>query len=158
MQERVRAILQLNTREEELDRFRNMIDTLALELSQDKEKFRQQKLAFQQQLQQVDEKLTAEATEQARGILAKLRPDDAARSLMSLTLEESVVLVRGMPERQIGQLLTSFGKSADQLMIDRGREIFEAISRGEPGRTVLTSFRESGESAESEPPGSAKTE
>lgn len=142
MQQRVRSILQLNTREEELDRFRIMIDTLASELSQEKEQFRLQKLAFQKELQQAEEQLTAESTEQARGILGKLRPDDATASLMALTLNENVVILRGMPERSIGRILESFSKSGDPALAERGQQIFEAISRGEPRRALLSGYQE----------------
>ncbi|MCA9114335.1 MAG: hypothetical protein KDA79_04565 [Planctomycetaceae bacterium] len=138
MQQRVRAILQLKTREEELDRFHLMIETLAKELSSEKEQFRQQKLAFQQELKLAEERETAEATEQSRGILGKLRPDDAAASLMTLTLEENVVVLRGMQDRLIGRILQSFGNSPDPALVERGQKIFEAITRGEPDRKLIS--------------------
>jgi hypothetical protein len=68
---------------------------------------------------------------------------DAVEKLMQLKLEESVALLKGMPEKTIAKILQEFESDpADPARIQRGHEIFEAISRGEPNSTLVRTAAE----------------
>jgi len=72
---------------------------------------------------------------------------------MQLSLEQNVVLMKGMPEKTIAKILKEFqstpppqadaGLQRKETPPERGRMIFEALSRGEPSRTLLEQQRQS---------------
>jgi len=137
MEKRVGRVWDLQRREKELMLIKNMVTDRSVQLTKSREEFVQQKQAFLTNLKTLSEELDAESTEQARGILAKLRPADAVASLMAISLEEDVKLLSGMADRAVASLLQEFEKSQDPKIVDRGRKIFEAISRGEPKRELV---------------------
>ena len=74
-------------------------------------------------------KRTAAGIEQARAILAASDMDLAVAQLSDLTLDETIILVEGMPEKTIAKLLAAFA-AGDRLQIERGQQVFQAITRG----------------------------
>ena len=70
-----------------------------------------------------------------------MSPDDAVENLMQLDLEENIVLLKGMPEKQIAKILQEFLKGKDE-QLERGWQIFEAISRGEPSKKLIDAARQ----------------
>jgi hypothetical protein len=67
---------------------------------------------------------------------------------MQLSLDQDVVLMKGMPEKTIAKILKEFQTSGEPNIVDgkdpaaeRGRQIFEALSRGEPSRSLLEAQR-----------------
>lgn len=131
-------VLELDAREGELALMKTMITQKADELISEQQAFEERKLEFDDELESLNEQMISQATEQARGILLAMTPPDAVDHLMQLQLQESVVLLKGMPEKDIAEILQEFlGGSADKDRIDRGREIFEAITRGEPTSSLL---------------------
>ena len=97
----------------------------------------QLKQNFEKQLAQLNQSVTAESTEQARGVLLALPTADAVDNLMQLSLQENIILLKGMQEKSIGKLLQQFLRESDQKKRDRAHEIFEAISQGEPSLSSL---------------------
>jgi hypothetical protein len=74
---------------------------------------------------------------------------------MQLPLDQDVVLMKGMPETTIAKILKEFQASGEPSVVDgkdapaeRGRQIFEALSRGEPSRSLLETQRKA---AQTEP-------
>lgn len=133
---RVTRILELSTREEELDLLKRVVTDNRKELIEEQEVFQQQKEGFEKQLKQLQEAAASEAMEQTRGILLALQPDDAIGSLMALTAEENVMLLKGMPEKSIARILQQFLSGEENERV-RGQEVFKAISQGNPSKSLI---------------------
>ena len=131
----VRA-LDLNSRENELNLLKSLVDERREALLAEKTEFERQRRAFSEQLDRMKADMTSEATEQARGVLLALQPGDAVKSLMQLDLPQNVVLLGGMPPKSIGRILAAMQGGGDEER-ERGGEIFEALSRGEPSRAAV---------------------
>jgi hypothetical protein len=132
---RARMSVEYNAKEAELAIFKQMMTEGTARLSAQREAFEQRKRAFDQELKQLEETLNSEATSLARGVLLALSPKDAVDKLMTLRVEEGVVLLKGMPEKSIAKILKEFKETPDQ--IERGKSIFEALNKGEPLRPLL---------------------
>ena len=74
--------------------------------------------------------------EQTRGILLALQPDDAIDTLMGLTADENVILLKGMPEKSIARILEQFLSGEENERV-RGQEVFKAISQGNPSKSLI---------------------
>lgn len=135
-QQRVTRILELGTREEELDLLKRVVTDTREVLKKDREAFKKQKDIFEDELKKHQETTASVAMEQTRGILLALQPNDAVDNLMALTTEDNVMLLKGMPEKSIAQLLEQFLNGDDSQKL-RGQEIFKAISQGDPSRKLI---------------------
>ena len=138
---RTMRILELESRVSEMDIQKTMITELRDNLLNQQRQFEQKKQEFEKQLEQLNAQITTEATEQARGVLLALPAANAVQNLMELTLAENVVLLKGMPEKSIGKILQQFFQTNVEETVQRGHEIFEAISRGEPAKTAIDDTR-----------------
>lgn len=146
-QARAVKVLNLDKREGELTSLKGMAESKREDLEQQQKLIQSEKLKFKEELARVDAELTSASTEQARGVLLALPPKDAVQQLMQLSLAQNVVLMKGMPEKVIAKILKEFQTTAPlapdasgerrDTPAERGRLIFEALSRGEPSRTVL---------------------
>jgi flagellar motility protein MotE (MotC chaperone) len=153
-----RAIKTLNfdKRESELITLKGMADDKRDDLEALQKQFRAQRKMFEDELARIETELTSTSTEQARGVLLALPPKDAVRQLLQLTLAEDVVLLKGMPEKTVAKILKEFsavapapappptvdgGADRKESPAERGRRIFEALTRGEPVRTLLEQTR-----------------
>lgn len=125
----VRA-LQLDTREEELKSLKSLATEAAIGSIQERQKFDVMKEEFRKTLQELDERIQSEAHEQTRAILLASKPEDTVQRLMGLSLEESVELLKGVPEKTTAKILQAFDLTPETLK--RGQEIFEALFRGSP--------------------------
>ncbi|MEX0703449.1 MAG: hypothetical protein WD069_15240 [Planctomycetales bacterium] len=136
MRVRAMSILDLENREQELHILKTTVVTNEDQLIANRTEFEQRKRRFEEQLAKLLDDARSEATEQGRAILQALAPDSAAGSLMQLDLDEAVVLLKGMPEKNIARILKEFqnGPAAQQ---QRGKELFEAITRGEPKASLI---------------------
>lgn len=141
-------VLGFDKRESELTTLKGMADLKREALEALQKQFRAQRKEFEDELARIEAEITAASTEQARGVLLALPPKDAVRQLMQISLEQDIVLMKGMPEKTIAKILKEFQAAADPAATDgkdasaeRGRQIFEALSRGEPARTLLEAQR-----------------
>ena len=141
MNERTFRIIGLSSREEELDTLKSMVDASADDLSVQQEQFKNQQEEFEQRLADLNDSITSESADQGRGILLAMSPADAVAHLMQSETENNIVLLKGMSEKAIAKILQQFVKG-DNDQQKRGREIFEAISRGEP---LISSIEEMNE-------------
>lgn len=151
-QARAVKILNLDKRESELTTLKGMADGKREDLENQQKQFRAQRKAFEDELARIEAQITSASTEQARGVLLALPPKEAVQQLMQLTLEQDIVLLKGMPEKSIAKILKEFqampapqttdasGEKKDT-PIERGRRIFETLSRGEPSRTLIERAR-----------------
>ena len=136
-------ILDLSAREEELSVLKAMITQKTAELLAQRTAFEKKKDEFNEQLKLVTEQMNAESAEQTRGILTAMSSAEAVENLMQLPLNQSVTLLKGMPEKTIAKILQEFAADpADPARVQRGHEILEAISRGEPNSTVVRTAAE----------------
>jgi flagellar motility protein MotE (MotC chaperone) len=155
---RARAVKTLNfdKRESELVTLKGLADGKRDDLETQQKQLRAQRKAFEDELAQIEANLTSASTEQARGVLLALPPKDAVRQLMQLSLTEDVVLLKGMPEKSVAKILKEFSATIPTNAVDasgerketpaeRGRKIFEALSHGEPTRSLLDQTRSSTE-------------
>lgn len=149
---RAMKVMNYDKRESELTTLKDAADQKRNELDQLQSQFRSQRKAFDDELAKLDESIGSTATEQARGVLLALHPKDAVRQLMNLTLEEDVVLLGGMPEKSIAKILKEFGPvtpttgsgipgEQGESRGERGRRIFEALTRGEPRKSLVEQAR-----------------
>jgi len=134
-EKRAVKVLDLDKREGELMVLKSMATDRSSDLDAEQLAFRAQRKEFEDRLAQLKATETSAATEQARGVLLALPPKDAVEKLMQLSVNDDVVLLKGMPENIIARILKEFTTTPDQ--IKRGREIFEAINRGEPTAPML---------------------
>lgn len=130
--QRAIRLFEFDRREGQLQAMKTMAADQAADLEQKLRDFRAHKQTFEEGLTSLQKSISSQASEQARGVLLALPPKDAVEKLMNLTLAEDVLLIKGMPEKSIARILAEFNGTAEQ--VDRGRKIFEAISRGEPAR------------------------
>jgi|GEM_PF-884248 len=152
-QARAVKVLSLDKRESELTTLKGMTDAKRTELESLQKQIRSGRKEFEDELARTEANITSTATEQARGVLLALPPKDAMQQLMQLSLDQDVVLMKGMPEKTIAKILKEF-QSTTALIPDasgdrkepppeRGRKIFEALSRGEPSRSLVEKQRQS---------------
>lgn len=139
MEARVRRLFDIDSRESELVLLRDLLNQRKDELRAEREKILRLRKELDDRLRELEERSTDEATEQTRGILLTLRPDDAVHNLMQLDLERNVVLLRGLPDKTVGKILGEFNEGTEEQR-QRGNDIFEALSRGEPKRRLLDDF------------------
>lgn len=137
---RVMRVLNLEAREKELDVVKEAIATSMNQLSQERDAFQQLKSRFTNELLAQAKQRQSDATEQARAVLLASPPEVAASRLMDLSLDESIVLTRGMPEKQIAKILQQFTGTPEKEK--RGREIFEALADGRPERELIDQARQ----------------
>ncbi len=135
--QRVMAILDFEEREGLAKQLFEDVMNIRAEVTQQQEDLRKDRAVFEAELQKVNEKITAESTELARGVLLQSKPKDAVDRLMDLKLEEDVILMRGMPEENIAKILKEFKAGQNQERVKRARHIYESLYRGEPARSVV---------------------
>jgi flagellar motility protein MotE (MotC chaperone) len=151
-QVRAVKVLNLDKRESELTTLKGMADAKREDLESLQKQIRTLRKAFEDELARIEANITSTSTEQARGVLLALPPKDAVQQLMQLSLDQDVVLMKGMPEKTIAKILKEFqttlasqpdaGGERKEAPPERGRMIFEALSRGEPARSLLEQQRQ----------------
>lgn len=131
---RARMSVEFNAKESELADLKAMMLEGTARLTAQQAAFEKKKKSFEKELEDARDQITDEATTQARGVLMALPPKEAVVRLMHLSLPDAVVLLKGMPEKQIAKILKEF-KEDEQAK--RGLELFEALNRGEPTAPIV---------------------
>lgn len=153
-QARAVKVLNLDKRESELTTLKGMADAKREELESLQKQIRARRKEFEDELARIEAEITSTSTEQARGVLLALPPKDAVQQLLQLSLDQDIVLLKGMPEKTIAKILKEFQTMAATTLAEasgdrkeappeRGRKIFEALSRGEPSRSLVEKQRQS---------------
>lgn len=109
----------------------------ATETKEDRDRLKQSQAAYKKTLAMQQELLASESTKRAQGILLKMDPADAVSNLMSLPLEENVILLKSMPAKSLATILQEFLRGNDPKKVEREEKIFQAISEGQPQRKVI---------------------
>ena len=151
-QARAVKVLNFDKRESELTTLKGMADAKREDLETLQKQIRSLRKAFEDELARIEASITATGAEQARGVLLALPAKDAVQQLMQLSIDQDVVLMKGMPEKLIARILKEFQATLPlppdangerkEPPAERGRMIFEALSRGEPSRALLEQQRQ----------------
>ncbi|GAB4135755.1 MAG: hypothetical protein Tsb009_02370 [Planctomycetaceae bacterium] len=137
IKERSLRVWSLQERASELNMLKAMVTEKADGLTASREAFEKERQQFLKQLNTISANLVNESAEQTRGILLKMAPEDAVTTLMKLSLDENVVILKGMQDKTVATILQQFLASGDPKQVERGQKIFEAISKGQPSRKVI---------------------
>ncbi len=132
---RIRRILELEAREDELSILKRMTTETANRLISDRQAFDQLREEFRAELERLKLETVSAATEQTRAVLLSSPPEEAVRRLSGLTVPEGVDLLRGLPEKSISRILQAF--QAEPKSAPHGQQLFEALYRGDPTRSVI---------------------
>jgi len=127
VQARAKVDADLENRQRELNTFEQMIREKADQISDKQKKLEENRTLFLAELEELRKKNLDSATEQGRGILMALPPEEAAQKLLQATLEEDLILLQGMSEKIIANILQEMkeGEAAK-----RGKEIFHSLATG----------------------------
>lgn len=134
---RSNRVWDLKRRQQELSILKSLVTDNAQKLTAMKATLKKEQEDFQKQLQQISQTNSSDSIGQSRGILLKMSPEDATTNLMALSLEQNVILLKGLPDKSTATILQQFLASNNPAQAERGRKIFEAITKGEPTQTVL---------------------
>lgn len=124
---RAKVAADFDNRHRTLNNFEKMIWEKADQTTVVKQSLEAMRTQFLAELETLRKKNLDEATEQGRGILMALPPDEAARKLMQISLEEDLVLLKGISEKKIADILQEM---VDPESAERGQEIFHKLSTG----------------------------
>lgn len=125
---RVKVSADFNNKERELTTLEGFLNERATRLQMQKAEFDSRRKSFQEELERLRAEQVSAATEQGRGILIALPSREAADRLMQLSLDENVVLLKGMSEKIIARILKEF--KGEEKRVKRGNEIFEKLTNG----------------------------
>lgn len=135
--ERIDRSYRLDNRRTEIEKISDLLLKRGDKLQTDQLAIQAMRENFNSQLDALKKSLAAESIETARGILIKMTSDDAVSSLMPSPLQHNIQLLKGMQEKKIAEILQQFMKSQDPKIVKRGQDIFQAISVGEPEKTLV---------------------
>lgn len=132
---RSQRIIDIEGREQEQAVLQALVDDARDTLLLDGETLNADRKKFEEEQQAAADQAQAQSVLQTRNVLLKLDPETAVAQLMELPVDQNVLLLRGMPEKEIAELLQAFS-AAGQAEARRGQEIFQAITKSavpEPG-------------------------
>jgi len=156
---RVIRVLDLESRSKELELLKTMTSNTANQLISERKTFDEIRAAFRTELAVLSQRHQQEAVEQARAVLLASPNEAAVERLMALPLMEAIDLVRGMPDKSVAKILQGFTEplatvEKTEERKQRGQQIFEAISRGQPVREAIEqTLSQIPEGAAESPPG-----
>lgn len=126
---RSRRIIDIEGREQEQAVLQALVDDARDSLLKEREVLRTERDTYEQAQKTQADAAQAQSVLQSRNVLLKLDPETAVQQLMQLSPEQNVVILEGMPEKNIAEMLEAFA-AVGQEEAKRGQEIFQAITRG----------------------------
>ena len=133
---RAAKIMSISARESELAIFQQAIEDQVKFITSKRGELETNRKSFREELKQEQEKITAEAIVQARGILLKMDPESAVEKLLTLDVTDAVVLLKGMPEKDAARILDQFRQRINGIdpiaRAKKAEEIYKAIYKGNP--------------------------
>lgn len=151
MQKRVTRLFDLVRREDELQLLKNLVADQSKRVTALQDQLEKKQQEFEKRLTELREQNEQAAIQQSRAVLQAMQPAEAADQLMSLSPEQSLTVLRGMPEKTIARILKELTRNADKKVSERGQKLFEALTEGEPERSLIRSAGADG--AGEAPPG-----
>jgi hypothetical protein len=130
---RVRAlrILQIEQRERDQQVLKGLVADSRNIVQRDREAITKQQDDYLAQKKADADRANSAAITQARSVLLKTDTTTMLDHLQKMPLDESIALVKGMPEKKIAEILQAFA-AGDPKSAKRGQELFQAISQGNP--------------------------
>lgn len=129
-------ILELASREDEIDMLKSSITQSSDFLKKERLTFEEAKKEFEEELKLLKKQSQSAATKKTQSVLVALPASDAVQYLMELSIEENIVILKGMDGKFIAKILKEFLAAPDPQVIKRGKGIFEEISQDEPFRSL----------------------
>ncbi|MCC7421213.1 MAG: hypothetical protein IT428_13095 [Planctomycetaceae bacterium] len=151
MQKRVTRLFDLGRREDELQILKNLVAEQAKRVTAMQDQLEKKQQDFEKRLNELREQNEQASIQQSRTVLQAMQPAEAADQLMSLSPEQSLTVLRGMPEKTIARILKELTRNADKKVSERGQKLFESLTEGEPERSLIRSAGADG--AGEAPPG-----
>ena len=134
IESRAIRILHIEEREAEQATLHNLTADFRTKINAEQEALLTRTELFDNQLKTRQEKVKAAGIELSTTVLLASDVDLAVSQLTELTLEETIILMKGMPEKHIAKLLAAFA-AGDKLQMERGQQVFQAITRGSTAET-----------------------
>ena len=135
VEKRIGRVWDLDRRQKELSILKGIITRRKEDVTSRQEKFSKSREKLLKDLAEKEKTLQAASTKKARTILAEMEPADAAKHLMKMPLDQSVLLLKGMQERNVAEYLREFSNTKEGE--EQAKQILDAISRGEPQHGIL---------------------
>ena len=135
-QNRAMRILELASREDEIDMLKSSITQSSDSLKKDRLAFEEAMEEFEADVVQLKKESQTAATKKTQSVLVAMSPGDAVQYLMEVSINEDINLLKGMDGKFIAKMLKEFLAAPDPLVIKRGKEIFKEISQDEPFRSL----------------------
>lgn len=135
--QRVLRLFDIGRREDELQILRDLVAEHSGRVTAMQAELERKQKDFQKNLDQLKAANDEAAVQQARAILQAQQPAEAADTLMALEPERALIVLRGMPEKVIARILKELSRGDDK-RIERGQKLFEAISGGDPARSLFS--------------------
>ena len=126
---RAKAILHLEERENELAIFKGLIADDRKRVSTEQDTLLAARERFDKEQNDRLAKQAADGIKKSLAVLQASDPEIAVGQLSELTLEENILLLEAIPEKDFAKMLAAFA-AGDQDQIERGQQIFQAITRG----------------------------
>jgi len=126
LRERALRVLQIGEREREYQRLQGLVSDSRSAVLKDLDLLTKEKELFALAEQQRLEREQSESVERVRAILAKSDIQSVADQLMKLPLDENMLLLQGMPEKRVAELLQTLA-TGDAKQSKRGQEIIQSV-------------------------------
>ncbi len=133
---RAKAILHLEERENELAIFKGLIADDRKRVSTEQDTLLAARERFDKEQKDRLAKKAADGIKKSLAVLQASNTDMAVGQLSELTLEENILLLEEMPEKVVAKLLAAFAEG-DKDQIERGQQIFQAITRGQTAQADM---------------------
>ncbi|MDA0808718.1 MAG: hypothetical protein O3B68_12045 [Planctomycetota bacterium] len=124
------AILHLEERENESAIFNGLLADQRQRVLAEQDNLIANRERFDKEKKERQAKKAADGIQKSIAVLLASDTELAIAQLSKLTLEENILLMEEMPEKTIAKLLSAFAEG-DRDQIERGQQIFQAITRGE---------------------------
>ena len=136
---RAKKVLDIARTEDGLGTLQQSIVAARRQVEEQQLRFRTEQQAFSKKLDELEKILIEASTEQARGVLLALPPVQAADKLAAVPLDDALVLMKAMPEKNIAKILKEFAGTKEKL--ERGQKLFDGLYKGQPQKALLDQAR-----------------
>lgn len=127
---RAKAILHLEERENEIEIFNGLLADQRKRVVTEQDSLIANRERFDKEQNARQARKVEAGIQKSIAVLLASDTDIAVAQLSELTLEENILLLEQMPEKTIAKFLAAFAEGTPD-QIDRGQQIFQAITRGE---------------------------
>lgn len=136
--ERAKQTLELDSRENSLNRLRQQLQTAQSNLDEKTKQFDARREAFEQMLAEVERGNQDKSLAEVQQVLEVLAPEQAKDQLSKLkengAMKDVVTIVKGMTPEKRKKILAEFTSEADKKLLS---EILEELRKGEPMRSLV---------------------